>query len=161
MNDKRVSPMVSEGSVFERVLLFQSFRQFLSYTITLIIIVSILFILSRVFSDGKVSLDIVISAVIGTLPILYMVLPCSFVLSTPPNDTLIETIDARLYKMGYVLKEHKVDRCFVYRSKLPRILSWDENNVIIHAFPSKVEVSGSRIAIKSIRRWLLRQVDLF
>lgn len=161
MNNKRIGPMMSEESIFGKVILFQSFRQFLSYTITLIIIILILFFLSRVFSDGEVSPSVIISAVLGTLPILYVVLPCSFALSMPQNSLLMEMIDARLYKMGYVLKDHEVDRCFVYKSKLPRILSWDENYVAIHAYPSEVKISGSGVAVKSIRRWLLRQVDLF
>ena len=158
---KIIGQIVPEGSLFERIKLFQSARQLISYLVTLLVIEFVIIFLSRMFAGGKVNYDVIFAAFLGTLAIVHLVLPCRFVLFARPNRVLLEMLDERLDKMGYVLKDHDSKNLYVYKSKLPRMLSWDENRVSIHTYPSSVVIAGSRIAVKSMRGWMLRHVDLF
>lgn len=97
-------------------------------------------------------------AFIGSLPSLFFALSCKFTLLVTPTQNLLDCIDTELYRFGYVTytpyigNEHTIR----YRHGLPRILRWNENKVILNLSHQNVEFFGSIVAVRHIRKCLLK-----
>jgi hypothetical protein len=138
--------------------LFQSGSQIISYLVTICLIVILMYLISFLFGDGSMYKGVLLGVILGSIPALYAATPQHFVLNRLPTEVFIKTIEDRLWKFGYKVNFRTSDR-IEFISRLPRFLSWKENNITINITTNSLCFSGARIAVTNVRRWLLREAD--
>lgn len=138
--------------------LFQSGSQLISYLITISLIVIVMYLISFLFGDGSMYEGVLLGVLLGSIPALYAATPQHFVLRRLPTEVFIKTVEDKLWKLGYKISFRTSDR-IEFISRLPRFLSWKENNIVVNITANSLCFSGARIAVTGVRKWLLREAD--
>lgn len=140
--------------IWRYLLLFQSWGQLQSWTVLILamaLVVNGVIILTE--SQTLPLEGTVIGAALGSLCSLFMVLPTEFELKHC-SIQLFESVESELESLGYARRDRKSD-LVIYQQNLPKLLRWEEGNVLIKRADTNVIVSGAFIIVWKIRRSLL------
>lgn len=146
-----VGPLRYVNPWWKRILLFQSLDQLVSYLLVLGIVFLGISFLFRIFF-GEQSLGPYMGACLGALSVVWLVQPCSFFVRRNLNSGMINAvIEDRIRKYGYVVEEEFMnDSGAIYRHKLPRWLTWKENDVCVWRDLTTINVRGPRYVVRLI-----------
>lgn len=123
------------------LLLFQSWSQFKSWAIVVLVsLVVISGLLSFAKGDGVPMEGILVGAVLGSLCSVLMVLPAEFEFK-PGSGRRLALLQGNLEKSGYIESPHD-GNSIVYRPNLPKWLRWDENKVFVQRESGSVIVKA-------------------
>ena len=146
-----ISPLRYASSFWRRILLFQSLDQFASYLLivglVLIGIASLIY-----FLGGQPHYEVSAGALAGGMIAVWLVQPCSFFIRGHQYRSVLFAVEKRLKKYGYVEEKFMNDAVVIYRHKLPRWLTWKENDVRISSNSDTVKVYGPRYILKSLHK---------
>jgi hypothetical protein len=147
----RVEEIKRGYSILSGVILFSSFKQFISYFIYMSVIVALLYIIGQFSDVNIVGGRGVLLIITGSLVSVYLSMPVSFIVKNVAVRDIISIVEHKIIVLGYREKEKFSG---MYISKLPRILSWDENHIKISKVSDGVRVSGARLPVVKIWKYL-------
>ena len=134
-----------------RVLLFQSVPQMLSWLACVLAVYLVVVVIARLAHATTVNPRYFIVGFLGTLPSLYGTLPCVFSVSGADRARIEEAVDRFARRMGYVgMPAGRGEKA--YRSKLPRLLRWDENVIRLAADGSDIRIQAPKIVAARLRQ---------
>ncbi|MEE3622451.1 hypothetical protein UCD39_00370 [Nitrospirillum sp. BR 11752] len=149
---------------WRRVLLFQSFRQFLSYVacVSASTLAGMLILngLTQLRGHDPLPVDIiawtVIGSLIGSLRLAYRVMPCQWRLAAAHPGIIFNRAPDILAGIRYRATEHTAGRT-LYRLSAPWYLRWPdsgENALELRVEGPDVIVTGARVAVARLRNAL-------
>ncbi|MGV7211553.1 hypothetical protein ACLB1G_27250 [Oxalobacteraceae bacterium A2-2] len=139
------------------LLPLQSWSQGLSYGACLLIGAGLLKLFVGI--DQSVPwLPCVLGAVVGSSGFLAAVLPARWRIDTDNSDLTgweEKRLRTHLQKQGYHPKPHA---CDLYVPRLPRLLRWHENAVLVQKSEQGLTVTGPIFILRILRRVMLREL---
>lgn len=143
------------ASLFQRLTLFQSFSQALSWISFVSGFMLLLYVFLLMFDTHLLSPTIFLISGFCSLWALHVTLPCKFTVTTCDDTvTILNLLEAKLSKLGYVILCKKPSQ-IQYQSKLPRWLRWKENVVVIAISNKSVEITAPKAVIAQLRLCLM------
>lgn len=148
-----VSSVTFPKPAWRYLLLFQSWSQLQSWGFFVIAAVVMVNGLLGLFDIGDLPVTaILVGAALGALGSVIAVLPTEFLVRWSSNHPF-RSLTSELEGLGYVLQAAQADTV-VYRQNLPRLLRWDEGNVVIERAGDRLIVKGPLVIVKKIRHAL-------
>lgn len=93
---------------------------------------------------------ILVGGGIGSMFSVILVIPAQFTIFNTRRDSL-DFLIKQIEYFGYI-KESTKENCVTFRQNLPRLLRWNEGNVIIWSESGIIRVAGAMFILKSIRK---------
>lgn len=132
-------------------IIFQSWSQFKSWVMAMACFSLISWLMLEFFDPNAVPIaGILVGGGIGSMFSLVLVIPAQFTIFNTHRDSL-DFLIKRIEYFGYI-KESTNGNCITFRQNLPRLLRWDEANVIIWPESGTIRVGGAMYILKSIRK---------
>lgn len=111
---------------------FQSWAQFGSFLAVTGAVLMVIYILTLLFAPGTFSYIIIISALIGAMPTLYITLPSKMTIQCSSDNYLIwhSNVVKWLVFFGYTERK-KIQEKEIFKTKQKKILRWSENELTV------------------------------
>lgn len=159
MESENISPVSYPGSFIERLVVFQSFRQFVSYVMfSCVAFLGIFYIFS--IAGRHVGYPVLIGALVGGFPAVLASMRAEFQYYGPRFSKAFEIAKNATLWSGYRIAWDEEQHRIKLISKLPWPLRWRESNVIIEVNGSRVTISGPAIVAHSVRRRLKNELSI-
>lgn len=143
--------------VWRRILLFQSLSQAASYLLTVGLVLICFVILARLIGWGYLPWASYVGAFLGALVSVWLVQPCTFIVQGSHFLVVMRLLEERISRYGYRLDTRMSNnQVLCYRHKLPRWLTWKENDVRITRMPNAIEVYGPQYVLKRLHALAMR-----
>lgn len=158
MNTEQISSICYPGSVFKRILMFQSLTQFIMYVIyTCIAYLCVNYILS--VAGHHVAGTVLVGAFVGGIPAVLASKRALFEYSGPRAEQALEIVKNSVIRNGYKYKNSQMTNEIHFVSKLPWPLRWNENNVTILMHKASFEVTGPVIVMRGAHKRLINALN--
>ena len=133
------------------LFLFQSWAQLQSWAITILLTLLVIAEAITRWGTSPAPLgEILLGAVFGSFVSVIMVIPAEFDVFINPEHA-VTFFRRHVESMGYVQLSSERSVA-TYRSKLPRLLRWDEGNISVHRHENKVTISGGVMMLVTLPR---------
>jgi hypothetical protein len=155
-NEAKVSQLHYPKSRWQYFLLFQSWSQFESWVVLVVLATLLLSSLPFLFNLEYIPIQyILIGAALGSLFSVMMVFSAEFTVS-PSNQETLKFISEQLASLSYI-ETSSIGNSVTYRQNLPRYLRWDEGGItVIFEFDS-IKISGAAVILSIVRKRLLKK----
>lgn len=144
-------------SLIRRMFLFQSLSQVLSWLGCLALVWIFIGCLSLLSGGGFINIRYFLIALLGSLPPLYMTMPCILYVDGGTPRRVAANLEPVLWRLGYVISGMLREDGGRFISKLPRLLRWNENQIIVSSSARGVRIEAPKIVIGRIREKLEEQ----
>lgn len=139
--------------VWRYLLLFQSWAQFSSWIVIASLTTLLMHNVLGTLDDRAIPfMGLFIGTMLGSLVSVFLALPAQCCVR-PESGKVMRALTESLEKMQYVEVRHD-DGMTIYRQNLPRILRWDESNIIIHRSGDLITISGAWFIVARLRKAL-------
>ncbi len=137
-----------------RLLLFQSLSQALSWLACVALVLALVAAVNLLLGKDPVNLSCCIAAVVGSLPSLYAALPCVLDVDKGSPAQVMARLEPVARHLGYVMVEKPDAESGIFISRLPRVLRWHENRIIVRARSHGVCVEAPKLVARKISQHL-------
>lgn len=148
------------GSFIRRVIVFQSFMQFVHY----VAFAGIAFLgINYIFTIAGRHLThaVLIAAFVGGFPAVLASMRAEFEYSGLRFAQAFELAKNAVLWSGYrCTSEERQTKSIKFTSKLPWPLKWRESNVVVETHGNSIKVSGPAIVARSVRRRLKNELSI-
>lgn len=132
-----------------RLLLFQSWGQFISYLLSVGLVLLAAAWAIHVAGE-RLSLEPIVGGFLGALAAVQLTETYAFGVEGDSMRTVRQAIDARLERAGFIEEGHGA--IIHYRHKAPRWVTFKENDVYLNQGDGLLLVSGPRYLIKNLHK---------
>jgi hypothetical protein len=136
-------------------MLFQSWGQFISYIVCVVLILLIAKVVLNV-AGGRLTYEPMIGAFLGALVAVQITQQCVFTVNANYLTDIERAIESRLSRAGFILEPSTNAYIAHYRSKLPRWLTFKENDVYVHRGEATIAIYGPRYIVKPLHKVVAR-----
>lgn len=149
----KVGDIKWEAGFIKRIIIFQSISQFFSFLFFLSLGIGVVWLVLFVFNFHlKLTLPVLIPSLILSMYPVYASIPQSFIIEGVDVGRVECVVKCDLERFGYI--KDIVNSGILYVSKLPAVLSWRENSIVILGVDGGVKIIAPRIISKRIHALL-------
>lgn len=146
-----ISRLIFPLPTWRYFILFQSWSQFKSWVMAMAGFSLIFWLMLNFLDPDTVPIaGILVGGGIGSMFSVILVIPAQFTIFNTRRDSL-DFLIKQIEYFGYI-KESTKENCVTFRQNLPRLLRWNEGNVIIWSESGIIRVAGAMFILKSIRK---------
>lgn len=159
MNNETLSKIQFAHMGIKRILIFNSFRQFLSYSICASIAYIITVTVSSMMSHKVDRLSVLVACFLGAATAVLISLKTEFSYSGTRINEIREIIKHKvLISNRYKIESDEQD-VTIMSQQLPRILTWDENKVFLEKSKDGIRFKGPWLVAQSCHRAIAETIE--